>query len=663
MAGLAWLVFALPAVSFVVTALVTRSNKHLSGLISIACMSVAFVLSLLVFASVAAGQRYELGFNWLSIGPHEALQFGIRVDPLAAMMLVVVTTVAMLVQIYSWGYMAGEPGFSRYYAFLSLFTFSMLGLVLSSNLMTTFIFWEGVGLCSYLLIGHWFEKPEAAEAAKKAFITTRFGDFGFLLGILLLFTITLRLGEPTLDFVLLAEMAEHGELLQFGEGLLTIAALLLFCGAIGKSAQFPLHVWLPDAMEGPTPVSALIHAATMVAAGVYLVARAFPIFEHAPTAMLIVAIIGGFTAIFAASMGLVANDIKRVMAFSTVSQLGYMMLGLGSGALIAGTFHLFNHAFFKALLFLTAGSVIHAVSTQDLREMGGLRRYMPITFATMGIAGASLAGIPPLSGFWSKDEVLLATWNSGNWVLFVFAIITVFLTAFYMFRAWFMAFFGQWRGPAFAAAGAHGSGGHDAPATDSHAAGAADAHGSGGHGGGHGGGTPHESPPVMAIPLIVLAVPSVISGFWALLGPASFAAFIEGHEEPFHFDPFVGGLSIVLAIVGIALAYLMYGSRVIRPLAIQPIYRILVNKYWVDEIYAGLTGVFVHLLALFVAIFDRGVIDFVVNTVGRMTMGTGQLVRHLQSGKVQGYAMVVFGGLLVIMFFTTLLPMLGVGVR
>ncbi len=662
MASLAWVVFALPAIAFLLIGLVTLSNPRLSSLISILAVAGSWVLALVVFAAVAGGARLEQGFPWLSIGPDAALPFGIRVDSLSAMMLVVVTTVSLLIQVYSLGYMAGDPGFARYYCFLSLFTFSMLGLVLAANLLTIFIFWEGVGVCSYLLIGHWFAKPEAAEAAKKAFVTTRFGDFGFLIGILLLFTITARLGEPTLDFARLAELAENGQLMTFGSGLVTVAAVLLFCGAIGKSAQFPLHVWLPDAMEGPTRVSALIHAATMVAAGVYLVARAFPLFETVPTALTVVAIIGGFTAIFAATMGLVANDLKRVLAYSTVSQLGYMMLGLGSGALVAGTFHLFTHAFFKALLFLTAGSVIHAIGTQDLREMGGLRRYMPITFATMGFAGAALAGIPPLSGFWSKDEVLAAAYSSGNWVLFLFAMITVFLTAFYMFRAWFMTFFGEWRG------------GRQESSIDVHAADAAriaqDVHGTHGavhaapHGGAHApGSTPHESPAVMSIPLLILLVPTLVSGFWALLGPASFAAFIEGKPEPFRFDPVVGGLSIVLAVLGIGLAYLIYGARAMRPISVQPLYELLAHKYWIDEIYNKIMDVVILAGAQLVFLFDLRVIDGIVDGIGRLAVGIGYTVRTLQSGRVQAYAMVVFGGLLVIMVFTTLLPLLGVGTR
>ena len=340
------------------------------------------------------------------------------------MMLLAVTVVSLLVQIYSQGYMAGDSGYGRYFAFMSLFTASMLGLVIASNFFQLFVFWELVGLCSYLLIGFWYHKPEAAAAAKKAFLITRIGDFGFLIAILILFNQT-----GTFDFHEIEQAAKAGVL---AVGLLTLVMVLVFSGAVGKSAQFPLHVWLPDAMEGPTPVSALIHAATMVAAGVYLVARLFELFSAAPDAMLVVASIGAFTALFAASHALVARDIKRVLAYSTVSQLGYMMLGLGVGAFSAGTLHLLNHAAFKALLFLAAGSVIHSAGEQDLFKLGRLAGKMKVTAITFLIGGLALAGVPPLSGFWSKDEILTATLQSGHWLLFLVAMLTTALTAFYI---------------------------------------------------------------------------------------------------------------------------------------------------------------------------------------------------------------------------------------
>src|SRR5437016_14385880 len=345
-------------------------------------------------------EKRETLVTWLEVGDLQ-VDFGLRLDPLSLLMLLIVTGVGGAIHIYSWGYMGEDRGFSRYFAGLSLFTFSMLGIVLANNFLMLFIFWELVGVSSYLLIGHWFERPSAADACKKAFLTNRLGDFGFLLGILMVWAMA-----GGLNFSLVEDQLKQTPAL-FGS-MTTLVGLLIFCGAVGKSAQFPLHVWLPDAMEGPTPVSALIHAATMVAAGVYLVARTYPLFEAVPQALSVVAVIGGFTAIFAASMGLASNDIKRVLAYSTVSQLGYMMLALGAGSLGGGMFHLFTHAFFKALLFLAAGSFIHAVGTNDITEMGGLRRFMPRTYWTMAIGSLSLAGIPPFAGFWSKDDVLAA---------------------------------------------------------------------------------------------------------------------------------------------------------------------------------------------------------------------------------------------------------------
>jgi NADH-quinone oxidoreductase subunit L len=518
----------------------------------------------------------------------------------------------------------------------------MLGLVLSNNLLVIYMFWEGVGLGSYLLIGFWYSRIHQtgnsidrngqevaiisgpAEAAKKAFVTTRFGDFGFLLGILWLWW-----HANTLEFTRLVEMAEHGDLTA---NVLTVGCLLLFMGAVGKSAQFPLHVWLPDAMEGPTPVSALIHAATMVAAGVYLVGRTFPLFEHAPAAMLTVAFIGGFTAIFAASMGLVATDMKRVMAFSTVSQLGYMMLAMGSYAEGAGAFHLFTHAFFKALLFLTAGSVIFILhragahdplDAQDLRRMGGLRRYMPVTFWTMVIGALSLAGIFPLAGFWSKDEVLLSTLHAAQqyggiyWLLLVFALVTVFMTAFYAFRLIFMTFGGTYRGsldPQYI----------------------------------------REAPVTMTLPLLVLAVPSILVGLWGApqLGNG-FGRFLEGpnfHGE--EMDIALAAGSTVLALLGIGVAYLTYSAGTISAVAMaarfRPIYVILFNRYWIDELYCWLMDKLIIAVAFFLGMFDQEVIDGIVNGVGRGTTLAGDWLRGFQTGRSPSYARAVAGGLLII---------------
>jgi NADH-quinone oxidoreductase subunit L len=616
--ALAWLIPALPAGAFALIGLFTFRWKQLSAALNIGSIAVATVLAYGIFLEALGGaSSTNTNLSWIKVGPGNDFVFGWQVDPLTAVMLLVVTTVSLLVQIYSLGYMRGDPGYSRYFAYMAMFTAAMLGLVLANNLLTIYIFWEGVGLGSYLLIGFWYARPEAAAAAKKAFITTRLGDFGFLIGILLIWVTA-----GTLDFSALAEKIEHQ---QIGGPVLTVAALLVFCGAVGKSAQFPLHVWLPDAMEGPTPVSALIHAATMVAAGVYLVARSFFLFEASPQAMFVVAAVGGFTAIFAATMGLVSNDIKRVLAYSTVSQLGYMMLGLGSGVVAAGIFHLLTHAFFKALLFLTAGSVIHAVHSNELSDMGGLRRAMPITFITMVIGAVSLGGIFPLSGFWSKDTVLAAVWNQatggggpGYLVLLFFALITVFLTAFYMFRVIFRAFFGDYLG--------HGH--------------------------------PHESPPVMTVPLLILAVPSVLVGLWGspLLGEG-FQRFVEGpafHHEELNLQMAV--LSTILGLAGIGLAYLMYVKRTVPAEAmarrLQPAYTTLKNRYYLDELYEAMIDRGVLAFSRFLAFFvDPRVIDGAVNGSGRLAVRTSTVVRRIQTGRVQSYAMAVFAGLALISVF------------
>ncbi|MBM2811111.1 MAG: NADH-quinone oxidoreductase subunit [Chloroflexi bacterium] len=524
MSQVAWIIPAFPFVAFVLIAFGARRSPRLSGRLTIAGVLAAFVASILVLRETAAGNAVDQTLPWLRIGSEMTLPLGFQVDPLTAIMLIVVTSVSLLVQIYSTAYMHGEPGYARYYAVMALFTTAMLGVVLANNLLTIYMFWELVGLCSYLLVGHWHERPEAATAAKKAFLVTRVGDFGFLLGILLLFNAT-----GTLKFTDIASMAASGRL---AEAPLTVGILLVFCGAVGKSAQFPLHVWLPDAMEGPTPVSALIHAATMVAAGVYLMARTFPILEHSTTALAVVAAVGGFTAFFAATMGLVSSDIKRVLAYSTVSQLGYMMLAIGAGAMGAGMVHLFNHAFFKALLFLGAGSVIHLVHTNNMFEMGGLRHWRPLTFLAMTVAGASLAGIFPLSGFWSKDEVLLAVLNA-DWMngtlraaLLVLALVTVLMTAFYIFRLIFLTFSGANRGHV-------------------------DAH------------VPESS--AMTAPLLILLVPSIASGLLGApmignpLGTFFDSSFPQMHSPHMEFQPALALLSVALAIAGIIIAWAMYG--------------------------------------------------------------------------------------------------------
>ncbi len=627
MMQLAWLIPVFPLAAFAVISFATRPWKQFSGYVAVAGILASFLLALSVFGEALAGAHLEQQFNWLPLADaNRALQIGFQVDPLTAIMLMVVTSVASLVIVYSQGYMHGDPGYSRYFAFISLFSMSMLGLVLANSLLVLYIFWELVGLCSYLLIGFWYQKPEAAAAAKKAFVVTRFGDFGLLIGILLLWS---RAG--TLEFTQLEHMIAAG---QFDPGFMSLVGILLFCGAVGKSAQFPLHVWLPDAMEGPTPVSALIHAATMVAAGVYLVARTFPIFEAGPAAMTVVMGIGAFTAIFAASMALVSNDIKRVMAYSTVSQLGYMMLALGVGARGAAMFHLMNHAFFKALLFLAAGSVIHALGSQDLRFMGGLGSRMKITSTTMLIAALSLSGFPLItSGFWSKDEILAAAFDHGQYLVYGVALFTAFLTAFYMFRAWFLAFWGR---PRWQLAGAS----HD------------------GHDHGQGQGGPHESPWVMTIPLILLAIPSVLSGFWGspLMGNG-FASFFEGgHAEAEPLNLLVMGSSVVVALGGIGLAWLMYGEHSLAPerisAAFGPGYQLLYHRYWIDELYNGIVQYVVLGVAKLLRLFDVTVVDGAVNGVATVTRAAGRSLRQLQTGRLQNYGWAMYAGAVVIALAT-----------
>ncbi|MGQ9674534.1 MAG: NADH-quinone oxidoreductase subunit L [Chloroflexota bacterium] len=673
--GYLWLVPAFPLLSFVIICLFTRGLPRVSGYVCIASIFLSFLVScwaLLGMLGAQAGAHGEKGHGvlqmnvpWIVLGETH-LDLGILLDPLTAVMLIVVTSVSLLVQVYSQGYMHGDSGYSRYFAFMSLFTMSMLSLVLANNFLQLFISWELVGVCSYLLIGFWFHKPEAAAAAKKAFVVTRFGDLGFLVGILMIFAATGMIG---FDHV---EEAIRGGVI--GGATLTVVALLLFSGAVGKSAQFPLHVWLPDAMEGPTPVSALIHAATMVAAGVYMVARLINIFEGSPTAMLTVAFVGGFTAIFAASMGLVMNDIKRVLAYSTVSQLGYMMLALGVGGYVAGVFHLMNHAFFKALLFLGSGSVIHATATQDIREMGGLRKVMPITFVTFTIGSLSLAGIFPLSGFWSKDEILADTLAHGQTILFGMALVGAFMTAFYMFRVIFVAFFGEYRGgpkelaPAavghssgspslagpgrddgvqmLAAAAASGNAtleiGSDQPSMSVHV--------SGGHGAAHGVGAVHESPWVMTIPLILLAVPSVLSGLVNMNG--DFARFM-GAEHVAEMNLSVALSSTAVALFGIFLAWLVYGRQAVSAQSIGrvfgPAYTLVARKYFVDELYQWIVDKVVLGLSNLGAWFDQVVVDGVVNGVAYVVMAAGTVLRRAHTGQLQGYGLVFFAGIFLIL--------------
>jgi NADH-quinone oxidoreductase subunit L len=522
-------------------------------------------------------------------------------------------------------------------------------VVLANNLLFFFIGWELVGLCSYLLIGFWYDRTARRGvhllppwvAAKKAFLTTRVGDVGLLIGLIILWN-----SGGTLQLSQLFEQADskNGALFQaslLGQPILFWACLCLFAGAVGKSGQFPLHVWLPDAMEGPTPVSALIHAATMVAAGVYLVARTYPLFEAAPAALSVVAVIGGFTAIFAASMGLATNDIKRVLAYSTVSQLGYMMLALGAGALSAGIFHLFTHAFFKALLFLCAGSVIHAVGTNDISEMGGLRRFMPRTYWTMLIGSLSLAGFPLFSGFWSKDDVLASAADGAGPILLAFGLFTVFLTAFYTFRMFFLTFHGTFRGSVQGALDT----GHHPPSLDSetHEAGL------------------HESDGFMTVPLMILAIPALLVGFWGSpLLARGFHRFLEGaaYTEVATNVP-LALAGAVLAVAGIGAAWAWYGAReyVREPLLrFGTAYRILSRRYYVDEFYMWLIDVLAIGVANVLSAFDRQALDKVGDGIAQLFAQGGRGLRTAQTGRVQNYGLVLFGGMAIIGLALVVLP-------
>ncbi|MCP4569654.1 MAG: NADH-quinone oxidoreductase subunit L [FCB group bacterium] len=642
----------LPLFAFAVITFFSQQKEKFSAGLSIATMGIAWVMSITILIQMLGyhGEhafRLEQAFDIVNFEGFR-LELGVLLDPLTAIMLIVVTTVSLMVHIYSLGYMHGDPRFSRFFSYLSLFTFAMLGLVLANNFFMIFIFWELVGLTSYLLIGFWYEKKSASDAGKKAFITTKVGDLGFLLGLMMM-----GMYLQTFNYAEVFDKVVAG---QVSGGLLTALALLVFCGAVGKSAQFPLHVWLPDAMEGPTPVSALIHAATMVAAGVYLVARTLTIFIpdwHAFTengaltdAAMTVAYVGLFTSFFAASIALVQNDIKRVLAFSTLSQLGYMIMALGLGGFTAGTFHLMTHAFFKALLFLGAGSVIHAVHTNDIQEMGGLWGKMKTTSLTFVIASLSIAGIFPLSGFWSKDEILASALNHP--LFLIVGLLVAFMTAFYMFRLCFLTFAGEPR---------------DQEKFD-HA---------------------HESPRTMTWPLIFLAVLSVFAGWvgipWLSHGYASFVFHGHAHHAEPNWFLMIG--SSLVAISGIGLAYLMYYKKSISADAVaerfKPIYNLFYNKYYIDEFYDIAFIKPAHAAARFLWRFDGSVIDGlvnlhatvtvwladvkywidanivdgIVNALGMITAAASSAFRKIQSGRLAHYLLVVLFGLIVIGLLAT----------
>ena len=557
---------------------------------------------------------HEFFAHWIRITGFSA-DFAFYLDQLSLVMLLVVTGVGFLIHIYSVGYMWDDPGYYRFFSYLNLFMFFMLTLVLANNYLVMFIGWEGVGLASYLLIGFWFTKDSAASAGKKAFIVNRIGDFGFLIALFLLIK---HFGSLNFEQVFrsIAPMGPETA----GAGPLTAVGILLMVGACGKSAQIPLYIWLPDAMEGPTPVSALIHAATMVTAGVYMVSRSHVIFDRAPTALLVVAIIGTLTAFFAATIGIAQTDIKKVLAYSTISQLGYMFMACGVGAFSAGIFHLMTHAFFKGLLFLAAGSVIHAVGgEQDMRKMGGLKSYIPWTFLTMGIATLAIAGIPPLAGFWSKDEILWKAYQVSG-VYWGIGVITAFITSFYMFRLLYMTFFGDYHGAQV------------------------DGHGSHGHG------EPHESPMVMLAPLMILALLSLVGGlvgignrFEHFLAPVF--GSVEAVEVASHnTELLLMGVSVAVALLGWWLAYLLYYKRPEIPQKIADslggFYQAVVHKYYIDELYAAL---FVKPLVdgstrILWQDVDRNIIDAAVNDAGDGARHVSDKVRHMQSGNIRSYA-------------------------
>ncbi len=635
-----------------------------SAAVAITGIGISLAISAVIFFGVLTGHEFAHGHAYtrsielMQLGEFR-LRAGVFVDNLTAMMLIVVTLVSFLVFVYSTSYMHGDPMYPRFFAYLSIFAAAMLILVLADSLLLIYIGWELVGLASYLLIGFWFHKPEAARAAVKAFLTTRIGDTGMLIGIAMLFGLTIKfngMAGATFNFVeVFNTLHKHPEI--YGGTFITFAAVFLFMGAVGKSAQFPLHIWLPDAMEGPTPVSALIHAATMVAAGVYLVARAYPIFDFAPSGMLFVALIGGFTAFFAATMGLVMYDIKKVLAYSTISQLGYMIMGLGVGGYTAGVFHLFTHAFFKALLFLGSGSVIHACHTQDMREMGGLRKKMPITYIAFLLASLSIAGIFPFAGFWSKDEILndAQLWMLGHGDVLhalplIFGCLAALMTAFYMFRLMFLTFSGEYRG--------HGH--------------------------------PHESPLAITGPLMVLIVPTVAAGWlgtpWAnkfhhLVNFTSFKAAEHGiaHGGVIHVNYTIMAVSTVIAISGIVLAAMVYRWNIISRDRIRtvfaPLRQLLINKYYLDDLVdhgilplgavfikclswfdknivdgvVNFSGWFGVLLSRMYGWFDKWIIDGAVNLIGYIVKWTGVVARFFQTGNLQNYALFLLIGVLLIL--------------
>jgi len=660
-----WLIPLLPLAGAAINGFLGKksSRKAVTAVALFFCgAAFAMALSVAMRWSSLTLPYHEFFAHWIRSGNFSA-DFAFYLDQLSLVMLLVVTGVGFLIHIYSVGYMWDDPSYYRFFTYLNLFMFFMLTLILADNYLVMFIGWEGVGLASYLLIGFWFTKDSAASAGKKAFIVNRVGDFGFLIALFLLIQ---HFGS--LNFTQVFGSVQPMGVETGGAGLLTAIGILLMVGACGKSAQIPLYIWLPDAMEGPTPVSALIHAATMVTAGVYMVSRSHVIFERAPMALTVVAIIGTLTAFFAATIGIAQTDIKKVLAYSTVSQLGYMFMACGVGAFSAGIFHLMTHAFFKGLLFLAAGSVIHAVGgEQDMRKMGGLREKIPWTFWTMTAGTLAIAGIPGLAGFFSKDEILWRAYQA-SWAYWIVGLVTAFITSFYMFRLWFMTFFGDYRGEAEAA---HDRAGH--PAHDAH--------------GGHGHGGIHESPKVMIIPLVILAVLSVVGGYVGVPGSLGgnnrfdqFLAPVFHASTPADGEHTVVGekgaseqttegsepkteastellftaISVLAALLGFGLAWLLYYKRKDLPDKIagslNGFYEMVVHKYYIDELYAA---VFVRPLIdgstriLWQGV-DRNIIDAAVNDAGDVARHASDEVRHMQSGNIRSYAGWVAAGAAVV---------------
>src|SRR5437868_4642750 len=624
MIELVWLIPGFPLAAFLVNGLLGRRwLGHLTGWIASASVGASALLSIAIFLEVLGGKQQTVVqlYRWIGVGDF-TINVSALVDPLSSTMLLVVTVVSFLIFVYSNGYMAHDPGFPRFFTWLSLFVFAMLILVMADNYLLMFVGWEGVGLCSYLLIGFWFERPAPYYAAKKAFVMNRIGDWGYTIGIIAIFLVF-----GSMNFLDVFKRLEDGSSAP-AQSTLTLICIALFFGATGKSAQIPLYTWLPDAMEGPTPVSALIHAATMVTSGVYLVARSTPLFAAAGSSLEVVGTIGALTAIVAATIALVQFDIKRVMAYSTVSQLGYMFLALGVGAPVAAIFHLATHAFFKALLFLGSGSVIHGLGgEQDMRKMGGLRRKMPVTFWTMLIAGGALAALPPLAGFWSKDEILGAAFVNGHFLLYAIGIVTAVLTAFYVTRALWMTFYGEPR--------------------DHHLYDHA-----------------HESPRVMILPLAALALGSVVLGIvirfppdhgciHRFLAPVAQATGVAEPAPELATVSLLAVVSVVAGAIGIAIGLSMYVRHRPDPAALTraagPVYRVLVNKYYVDELYDHRFVEAARAFAGAAWAFDIHIIDGLANRLGWALAMGGQGLRRAQTGVVGNYALTIVAGLLLIL--------------